>query len=166
FGRGGGRLALLTDGETLLFDRRSVCPRCDIAYPPLEPRLFSFSDPLGACPTCGGTGAVKEKRTRKKAGAPGADAPGEDDLPGPTPPSRPCPTCRGSRLNEQALAVRVGGRNLAELCALPVAELAAICAQPALLEAAGEAGRVLLRQVTSRLGYLEEVDLEYLTLDR
>src|SRR5262249_48558517 len=61
FARGQGRMALLTDWEELAFDQRSICPRCNIEYPPLEPRLFNFNDPLGACPTCEGTGVASGK---------------------------------------------------------------------------------------------------------
>jgi excinuclease ABC subunit A len=139
FARGHGRMALLTDRGEIGFDQRSICPRCDIEYPPLEPRLFSFNDPLGACPTCGGTGIQKA------------------DL---------CSTCAGRRLNEAALCVQVGGKNIAELSALPVAELAAFCAALELPADRRATGLVLLDQVQVRLSYLKEVELGYLTLAR
>jgi excinuclease ABC subunit A len=155
FARGQGRAALLTDAERLVFDRQPRCPRCGLADPPLEPRLFSFDDPLGACPVCEGTGeARREKGRRKKA---------EDGEAG---ESAACPACKGSRLGELALAVRVGGKNLAELCALPVKELAAFCAGLELPEGQQAAGKVLLDQIQARLGYLMAVDLGYLTLSR
>ena len=46
FARGHGRLALLAPTEDTLFDRRLVCPRCDIPYPEPQPRLFHWTDPL------------------------------------------------------------------------------------------------------------------------
>jgi excinuclease ABC subunit A len=155
FARGQGRAALLTDTERLVYDRQPRCPRCGLEYPPLEPRLFSFDDPLGACPVCEGTGAArKEKGRRKKA---------EDGEAG---ESAACPACKGSRLGELALAVRVGGKNIAGLCALPVKELAAFCAGLQLPAGQQAAGKVLLDQIRARLGYLIAVDLGYLTLNR
>ncbi|MDE2406246.1 MAG: excinuclease ABC subunit UvrA [Xanthomonadaceae bacterium] len=45
--------------EPLLFSSRYSCPVCDYALPPLEPRLFSFNSPTGACPTCDGLGVAQ-----------------------------------------------------------------------------------------------------------
>jgi excinuclease ABC subunit A len=145
FARGEGRLALLTDREELEFDQRLVCPRCHSAYPPLEPRLFSFNDPCGACPTCEGTGTARK-------GTHGAEA--------------VCPTCHGTRLREQAAIARVDGKTIAELCALSVRELADFVSRLDLAEAQRPTARVLLAQVTARLDYLLAVELSYLSLDR
>jgi excinuclease ABC subunit A len=153
FARGQGRAALLTDAEQLLFDRRLRCPRCELEYPPLEPRLFSFDDPLGACPVCEGTGEAPRARGRRRSSE------DEDE-------AALCPACKGSRLGELALAVRVGGKTIAELSALPVRELTVFCAGLALPEAEQTAGKVLLDQIQARLGYLLAVDLGYLALDR
>ncbi len=74
----------------------------------------------------------------------------------------PCPACGGKRLRPEALAVQVGGRDIAELSALGVSEalreLAALPADPAV--------RRILDGVLSRLGYLERIGLGYLELDR
>jgi excinuclease ABC subunit A len=76
-----------------------------------------------------------------------------------------CPACQGARLRPEALAVRIGGRNVAELSALPIREARAFLAGPASLgENPVAAG--LLRQVNDRLRYLAEIGLDYLTLDR
>jgi excinuclease ABC subunit A len=154
FARGQGRAALLTDGQELAFDQRLLCPRCEIEYPAPEPRLFSFSDPLGACPQCQGTGKAEVERGRPKRD--GAEA-------GPTPP---CLACGGARLNEAALSVRVGGRTIAELAALSLTDLAAFCERLELPERHRAAGRVLLEQIRARLAYLGAVELGYLSLDR
>jgi excinuclease ABC subunit A len=83
-----------------------------------------------------------------------------------------CPTCGGNRLNAQARAVRVGGRTLVALCALPVGDLAAWfdpergplekSLTPIQKAIAGE----VLKEVRGRLGFLLNVGLHYLTLDR
>ncbi len=79
---------------------------------------------------------------------------------------RPCPECGGSRLRVEALAARIGGRNIAELCAMKVGDAAAFFAALALTEWQRRVGRVMLEQIRARLGYLEAVGLGYLTLDR
>ena len=80
---------------------------------------------------------------------------------------RVCPTCNGTRLVAEALDFRVGGRTVADLARIPIGEVAAFFA--ALTLPAGEAAAVaalVLDEIRSRLRYLTEVGLEYLTLDR
>lgn len=48
-----------TDAEPLLFSSKYSCPVCDYSLPELEPRLFSFNSPVGACPTCDGLGVAQ-----------------------------------------------------------------------------------------------------------
>jgi excinuclease ABC subunit A len=163
FARGHGRMALLTDGKEFVFDQRLLCPGCNIEYPQLEPRLFSFCDPLGACPRCQGTGlALVDPGKRKRQESEQqqerqASVATHDSL---------CPVCRGTRVNEQALAVRVGGKTIAELTALSVGDLAKFCEGLELPERQRPAGLVLLEQVCGRLRYLTAVELGYLSLDR
>jgi excinuclease ABC subunit A len=157
FARGHGRMALLTDREEITFDQRTVCPRCGIEYPPLEPRLFNPNDPQGACPTCEGTGVQGHGDKRRKGQGTADGQPGE---------AAPCATCGGARLNELALCVRVGGKNIAQWMGLTAEDLAAFCAALGLPEDRRAAGGVLLEQVRTRLGYLLAVELGYLTLDR
>lgn len=79
---------------------------------------------------------------------------------------RPCPGCGGSRLRPEALATQVGGKNIAEIAAMKVAEAAAFFGGLELSEWEQQVGRMMLEQVRARLGYLETVGLSYLTLDR
>ncbi|HYT92506.1 MAG TPA: excinuclease ABC subunit UvrA [Gemmataceae bacterium] len=159
FARGQGRMVLLTDATPLPFDQRLRCPRCDIEYPPLEPRLFSFNDPLGACLVCEGTGEAKKEKGKKRK-----EKEEEDEAAG----AAVCPSCHGIRLNHQALAVRVAGKTIADLCALPVKELATFCEAACGLadDVAKPQATLLLGQILSRLGYLNAVELGYLSLDR
>lgn len=78
----------------------------------------------------------------------------------------PCPTCGGARLQQDALAVRIGGKNIAELAALPVAAAAAWLEAVELTPHQREVGRLLQRQVASRLEFLTRVGVGYLTLNR
>ncbi|MEJ2190038.1 MAG: excinuclease ABC subunit UvrA [Acidobacteriota bacterium] len=78
----------------------------------------------------------------------------------------PCPVCRGARLRREALAVSVGGRNLAEVSALSVSRALEWFDSLALGEREREIADKILREVHDRLGFLVSVGLDYLTLDR
>ena len=78
----------------------------------------------------------------------------------------PCPECDGTRLKPQALGVRVGGSNVAELSAMSVEALSQWLAEQSLKDAGSEAAQHFLDQLSSRLDTLRRVGLEYLTLDR
>jgi excinuclease ABC subunit A len=77
-----------------------------------------------------------------------------------------CPTCHGARLNEEALAWRVGGRNIAEVAQLRIDDALALFADLPLSEHERLVARSMLAQVRGRLGYLQQVGLGYLSLDR
>lgn len=77
-----------------------------------------------------------------------------------------CPSCKGSRLKPEALYVRVGGRNIAELVTLPITEAKAFFDQLELEEKDAAVGKRLLTEINSRLQFLLNVGLGYLTLDR
>jgi excinuclease ABC subunit A len=98
---------------------------------------------------------------------------------------RPCPECRGARLRKESLAIRVGGLNIAELTRKSVKDAAAFFAalgasapggttpggsaatgDPALTEKEREIARRILKEIRERLGFLVNVGLDYLTLDR
>jgi excinuclease ABC subunit A len=77
-----------------------------------------------------------------------------------------CPACEGRRLNPEALAVRWRGRNIAAYGVEPVARLAALFESVKLEGREREIARDLLAELRSRLGFLKEVGLDYLALDR
>src|SRR5690606_38720256 len=78
----------------------------------------------------------------------------------------PCPACKGSRYKPEVLAVTVAGRNIAELSSLTVLEGREFFSTLQLEGAAGHVAAPILREIVSRLGFLEDVGLDYLTLDR
>jgi excinuclease ABC subunit A len=80
--------------------------------------------------------------------------------------SRVCPTCQGRRLNEEALAWQVGGRNIAEATQLKIDEALAFFANLPLDDNERAVARNILDQIRSRLSFLEQVGLGYLSLDR
>src|SRR5262249_2754011 len=77
-----------------------------------------------------------------------------------------CPDCTGARLNREALAVRFRGQSIAELTRLAVGEAARFVAGLDLRGREADIARDILSEIRSRLGFLEDVGLGYLALDR
>lgn len=77
-----------------------------------------------------------------------------------------CPACNGTRFKEESLLSRVGGKNIAEVSALSAAEASAFFETLRLGPMEDEVASLLLREIRTRLRYLVDVGLEYLTLDR
>ena len=78
----------------------------------------------------------------------------------------PCPTCQGTRLKPESLSVRVGGKNIAELTALTVRQALEFFRTLPLSERERLIAGQVLKEITARLGFLVNVGLDYLTLDR
>ncbi|MBN2216357.1 MAG: excinuclease ABC subunit UvrA, partial [Pirellulales bacterium] len=79
---------------------------------------------------------------------------------------RTCPTCNGTRLRREALATRVGGRSIADICSMKVRDAADFFRRLELDNHQRTVGRTMLEAVQARLDHLETVGLGYLTLDR
>ena len=80
--------------------------------------------------------------------------------------ARPCPKCRGRRLGELALAVTVGGMGIMDFCALPISDALRFVNELKLDGAAAVIASQILRELRARLGFLQAVGLDYLTLSR
>ena len=80
--------------------------------------------------------------------------------------ARPCPTCGGTRLNEEALAWRIGRLNIAEVTQLKIDEARGFFSELPLIDHERQVAKNILAQVQSRLGFLSQVGLDYLALDR
>ncbi|SDF62654.1 excinuclease ABC subunit UvrA [Sporolituus thermophilus] len=80
--------------------------------------------------------------------------------------AKPCPACKGARLKPEALAVKVGGKNIYEVTRLTVAECQEFLQSLDLTERERTIARQILKEINARLGFLLNVGLDYLTLDR
>ena len=78
----------------------------------------------------------------------------------------PCPTCHGARLKPEVLAVTLGGRSIAEVAALSITDCAAFLREIELDERQRTIAERVLKEVGARLGFLLDVGLDYLSLDR
>ena len=80
--------------------------------------------------------------------------------------AKTCPTCEGRRIKPESAAVRVGGKSLPETCALTTKEATAFFTSMQLTGGAAQVATGVLKEVQARLGFLVNVGLDYLTLDR
>jgi excinuclease ABC subunit A len=151
---------LLGENEERLFTQRLLCPACGFAYPELSPRFFSPNSPEGACPACQGLGVNRTEKQARKAQA--ASANGTESLSG----LPICPQCEGTRLTPQSRGVRIQGRDIAELCRLPLAAAYAFCRSLSFRGQQAAIAHPLCQEIMTRLRFLLDVGLDYLTLDR
>jgi excinuclease ABC subunit A len=147
-----------------LFSRQIASATGDLSFPELEPRIFSFNSPYGMCPKCNGIGFVEKGRSKQKKLLDDDD----DDDPFASDFSNyeTCPECKGARLRKESLCVYFGGKNIAELCALTCGELIAFFDDYAKQNILNEVSERLSGEITSRLRFLENVGVGYLSLAR
>ena len=79
---------------------------------------------------------------------------------------RPCPSCNGARLKKESLFVRFNGKSISEVTAMSIKQGVAFFANPELSTQETEIARLILKEIRERLGFLADVGLDYLTLDR
>ncbi|MDD5251904.1 MAG: excinuclease ABC subunit UvrA [Patescibacteria group bacterium] len=135
-------LAQFPDGEERLLSSQFTCPSCGFAFPEIEPRLFSFNSPYGACPSCHGLG-VKDFFSTEK-----------------------CEECHGGRLRRESLFVRVGGQNIVEFAAQTIGQAGDFTEKLKLTEREQEISEGILKEIRGRLKFLLNVGLHYITLNR
>jgi excinuclease ABC subunit A len=143
----------LEKSEEMTFSQKFACVQCGVSYPELTPRMFSFNNPHGACPACGGLGV--------KAG--GDRVP--EDL-GRFMEVRPCMECKGTRLRKETLHVKIGGKSIAELTSLPIRESLKFLSTRELSQQEKAVAERVLKEIISRLHFMVQVGLDYLSLDR
>ena len=78
----------------------------------------------------------------------------------------PCPACKGARLKPEVLAVTLGGKSIAEVCALSIDDCAVFLKQVTLNKREAQIAERVMKEVHARLGFLLDVGLDYLSLDR
>lgn len=145
------------DGTMETLSAKFICPEDGASFPEVEPRLFSFNSPYGACPTCNGLGTKSLF---------------SDD---------PCPVCEGKRLRPEALRVYLStkkkmptdtdkltdvGTNVVDFVGMSIREAKEFMEKLELSEMKKEIAVPIIREITSRLDFMLNVGLDYLTLNR
>lgn len=133
--------------EGRIVSAKFMCPYDGFSFPEVEPRLFSFNSPYGACPTCNGLG------TKYLYG------------------DEACDTCLGTRLRNEALHVflfqKDGTRkSIIEVTGQSIEEAKMFFDALNLSDKEQEISKAVVKEITSRLQFMLNVGIEYLTLDR
>ena len=163
-------------GHVHVFSTKRACPVCATSYAELDPRLFSYNSKHGWCPDCVGTGVALTKEQRKVFD----DSVRDDDNKGREQTfaeadiedlhDAVCPTCSGTRLNATARHVKFAGVGITDIARLSVTDVRkwvqTLQAEGAMSAREADIARDLVPEIRSRLEFLEEVGLGYLTLDR
>ncbi len=147
------------DNSEELISATFMCPKDGFAFPEIEPRLFSFNSPYGACQECKGLGAkhffVSEEGYE------------------------PCSECGGARLRSEALQVLMKSeeidskgkiqkveKNIVDFTALSIKEASEFISNISLTKKEEEIAGIILKEIQSRLQFMLNVGIDYLTLDR
>jgi len=161
-----------------LFSSRFACPICNLSLPEIEPRIFSFNSPFGACPECNGLG-VKLKidpsrvsnwraaELERRYYTTTSDIVREEI--GKLMIKEPCLTCHGSRLKKESLAVTIDNYSIAQVSSWHLKKLFNwINNLKTKIDSKSQQiiARPLINQISNYLSFLISVGVEYLTLDR
>jgi len=136
------------DGHERTLSAKFICPIDGSSFPEVEPRLFSFNSPYGACPECNGLGVVGIFQNDE------------------------CPACKGARLRPEALRVYLGGdsktlgKNIVDFTDMTVKDASDFIAKLKLSKKHQEIAWPALREIIERLEFMQNVGIEYLTLNR
>ena len=151
-----GLLRIVTsEGGDHLISSKFMCPHDGFSFPEIEPRLFSFNSPYGACPECNGLG-TREFFIK--------DA---------------CKVCNGNRLRPEALHVFLVGTvkdakgkeveskiNIVSLTAMTIADSLEFFNKLPLSPKEKEISKVVVKEIVNRLEFMNNVGIDYLSLDR
>ncbi len=146
----GGMVKIVSpDGNERTLSARFICPIDGSSFPEVEPRLFSFNSPYGACKECNGLGVVGLFNT---------------DI---------CPSCNGVRLKKESLRVYLGGdgkkdlgKNIADFTSMTIEKALDFVINLKLSKTEQDIAWPALREIIERLQFMINVGIEYLTLDR
>lgn len=162
----GGLVKIEAGDIEKLISSKFMCPYDGFSYPEIEPRLFSFNSPYGACPECNGLG------TKYFFG------------------DESCLVCKGARLRPEALHVWLGektvaepsrkkaksakiagpssvaGINIVELVGMSIEDCSRFFKNLKLTPTEKSIAKVILKEIEARLSFMVNVGIEYLTLDR
>ena len=159
-------------GALQVFSTQRACPVCATSYAELDPRLFSYNSKHGWCPDCVGTGVKLTKDQRKvyddtlladdnRGREVKFEGQEVEDL-----AEVVCPKCHGTRLNPVARAVKFHHEAITDIAQLSVSDVRHWIQSLELTGREADIARDLIPEIQSRLEFLEEVGLNYLTLDR
>lgn len=134
-----------TSGNETVFSLKGICPTCGTGLEPLDPRLFSFNSPHGACLTCEGLGQTEESGNALPV---------------------TCLKCNGSRLKPLALSVTIRGFSIWDLMQMTALELESILRNFSFKDQEKPVAEPVISEILSRLSLLNQLGLSYMSLGR
>lgn len=181
-----GKVVIETfQGKRQLYSMKSACPECGFSFSDLEPRLFSFNNPRGYCPTCHGLGTLdyieeevfeegevgSKKLSKVKYTLKNQKESEDDEEFNFEPEITSCPDCHGDRLKAEALNVKISGKNIAEVSNYSCQELKDFLLK---IQDGSTSFRAkdklvaekIIKQIVDRLNYLIRVGTGYLSMSR
>jgi len=132
------------DKDSYIISDKYSCIDCETSYPDIEPRLFSFNSPYGACPNCGGLGLITK----------------DDET------SHVCKECNGTRLKKEALSIKIDGKSIHDLSCVGMSDLKDVLFKLKIDGNKGIISNKIIKEITERLDFINNVGLGYLTLNR
>jgi excinuclease ABC subunit A len=154
------------DAELVVFSTKRACPSCGTSFAELDPRLFSFNSKHGWCAACQGTGeSVKGFKRDERITEEFADRELDAFLDAKE-AFEVCVSCDGARLNPIARNVRFRDEGIHRLVEQSVLDVERFVQTLKLAGREEEIARDIVAEVKSRLSFLKEVGLGYLTLNR
>jgi len=159
-----GLVKIIVDEQEHLYSSHSVCLKCATSFPEMEPRYFSFNSPMGACKPCSGLGIINEWPWEK--GDPDYWKAKYPDFFGKYAKKLTCTDCMGRRLNKMALSVLINKKNIVDIADLSIDEALRFCKNLKGDATSQIVAKPLLREITKRLQFLNDVGLPYVTLNR
>lgn len=181
-----GKVVIETfQGKRQLYSMKSACPECGFSFSDLEPRLFSFNNPRGYCPTCHGLGTLdyieeevfeegevgSKKLSKVKYTLKNQKESEDDEEFNFEPEITSCPDCHGDRLKAEALNVKISGKNISEVSNYSCQELKDFLLK---IQDGSTSFRAkdklvaekIIKQIVDRLNYLIRVGTGYLSMSR
>lgn len=172
---GKGTIKLRLNDKTMhVLSTEMSCPSCGLSFEELDPRLFSFNSPHGWCKECRGFGLVGHK-TDLSDRAPDVSvleaeleeerrfesADDEEDK-----PREICPSCQGSRINEIGRAVQLQGTKIQQFAGLTAGDAGRLLEKLKFDGTEAIIARDIVKEISQRLHFMQEVGLGYLQLNR
>ncbi|MFC1751583.1 excinuclease ABC subunit UvrA [Patescibacteria group bacterium] len=141
---GKGLIIVKTVSGEETYSSKWSCPKDGFAFSEIEPRLFSFNSPYGACKSCDGLG--KSDYFSREV----------------------CPECKGKRLKKETLSIKINDKNISNVTGLTIKEAFEFFVEVESKISTKESAiaKTPLAEIISRLSFLLDVGLDYITLDR
>jgi excinuclease ABC subunit A len=144
--------------ERRTFSQKASCPTCGLSFPEIEPLLFSFNSPKGACNTCNGIGTMDYIVETDEDDDINEEVEYYDE--------QICNTCQGARLKKEALHIFIENHNIAYYTDLAIKDLIKTIDKIKLSPRETQIAEKVLKHLKDRLVYMDRVGVSYLTLNR